>query len=197
MASARTIATRCCSPPDSRAGRWSRRAAEPDVAEQHLGLARGHRPRATAGDHLRQHDVFERRELRQQMVELVDEAERAAPQQGAVLVGQAAAIAPLDQHGAAIGPLEQPGDMQQRRFAGARRADQRDDLAGPQREVDAVQHRQLGAALVEHLAHPAQRQHRAAALLADWSRVSTPLSVMAGLDPAMPRVAGTIAAAFR
>ena len=79
LASARTIATRCCSPPDSRAGRWSRRSAKPDAAEQHLGLA----PRGGArhaGDHLRQHDVLQRRELRQQMVELIDKAERAAAQ---------------------------------------------------------------------------------------------------------------------
>ena len=90
------------------------------------------------------------------MMELIDEAERAAAQQGALLVRQPAAVAPLDQHRAAIGPLQQPGDVQQRRFSGARRADQRDDLAGQQREVHAVQHRQRDAALPEHFSHAAQ-----------------------------------------
>ena len=80
------------------------------------------------------------------MMELINKAERAAAQLRAMLVRQPAAVAPLDQHGAAIGPFEQPGDVQQRGFSGARRADQRDNLAGKQREVHAVQHRQRDAA---------------------------------------------------
>jgi len=86
-----------------------------------------------AGDHLRQHDVFERREFRQQMMELVDETDLRAAQQGAALVRQIAAILAADQHSAPIGALEQSCDMQQRRFARARRTDQRHDLARPQR----------------------------------------------------------------
>ena len=70
-----------------------RAAPSPTRSSSCRGLARGPRRRGDAGDHLRQHDVLQRRELRQQVVELVDEAERAAPQQRAVLVGQAAAIA--------------------------------------------------------------------------------------------------------
>ena len=93
-------------------------------------------------------------------MELIYEAESAATQGGAMLVRQIAAIAPVDQHGPAIRPLEQPCDMQQRRLAGARGADQRDDLARPQRQIDAVQHRDLDAALAERLAHTAQRQRR-------------------------------------
>ena len=75
LASARTIATRCCSPPDSRAGRCVERArrARPIAAARPRGPLAS--PRAHAGDHLRQHDVLERRELRQQVMELVDEAE--------------------------------------------------------------------------------------------------------------------------
>ena len=70
------------------------RAARPSPTRSSSirGLAPRAGARATAGDHLRQHDVFERREFRQQMMELIDEAERAAAQQRAPLVGQAAAI---------------------------------------------------------------------------------------------------------
>ena len=129
--------------------------AEPDPLQQRSGLVAGGAARH-AGDHLRQHHVFQRRKLGQQVMELVNEAERPPAQQGAMLVGQVAAIAPLDQDGAAIGPLQQPSDMQQGRFAGARRAHQRDDLAGAEHEIGAVQHRQLHLALPEHAAHPAQ-----------------------------------------
>ena len=94
------------------------------------------------------------------MMELIDEAERAAAQQGAVLVGQSAAVAVPDHHRAAIRPLQQPGDMQHRRFAGARRPDQRDDLAGVERQIDAVQHGDRDRALAEGLAHRAQFERR-------------------------------------
>ena len=40
-----------------------------------------------AADHLRQHDVFERGEFRQQPVRLIDEADVGAPDLGAVDVG--------------------------------------------------------------------------------------------------------------
>ena len=77
LASARTIATRCCSPPESRAGRCAARGASPTPASSAAAFSRA-RAAAAAGDHLRQHDVFERREFRQQMVELVDKAELAS-----------------------------------------------------------------------------------------------------------------------
>src|SRR5260370_1438197 len=85
------------------------------------------------------------------MVELIDEAEGAAAQEGAVLVGKAAAVAALDEDRAAIRPLQQAGDMQHRRFAGARRPDQRDDLAG--REP-------AGGGQRGHTPTPRERRHR-------------------------------------
>jgi hypothetical protein len=39
-------------------------------------------------DHLRQHDIFERGKLRQQMMELIDETDLAAPERGARVVDQ-------------------------------------------------------------------------------------------------------------
>src|SRR5215471_17357265 len=94
------------------------------------------------------------------MMKLIDEAERASAQHRAVFIGQAAAIASCDQHSAAIRPLQEARDMQHRRFAGPRWSDERDDLAGHEREIDAVQYRQLDSALAEHLAHAAQFKRR-------------------------------------
>ncbi len=146
------------------AARQSRRPVaealgKPDPAQQHLGLAPGGGARHR-GDHLRQHHVFERRKLGQQVMELIDETERAAAQRCALLVGQAAAVAPLDQHRPLCWLLQEPGDVQQRRFPGPGRPDQRDDLARPQRQVHPVQHRERNAALPEHLSYAAQFEHR-------------------------------------
>src|SRR6185369_14019414 len=52
-----------------------------DPAQQCLGLAPGiGAPDAT--DHLRQHDVLDGREFRQEMMKLIDKAERTAPPPG-------------------------------------------------------------------------------------------------------------------
>ena len=114
-----------------------------------------------AGDHLRQHDVFERREFRQQMVELIDETDLRPAQQCAPLVRQAAAIFAADQYRATIGPFEQSRYMQQCRLVGPRRTNQRDDLARPQHEIDAVQHLELGSGQPEDAAHIPQFERRA------------------------------------
>src|SRR4051812_41763370 len=50
---------------------------EAEIAEQ-LGGARARLFLPEAADHLRHHDVLDRRELRQQMVKLVDEADLGA-----------------------------------------------------------------------------------------------------------------------
>ena len=70
--SARAIATRCCWPPESSAGRCLRRSARPTVVEQlveprPVGLA--------AGDRQRQEDVLLGGQHRQQVEELEDEAD--------------------------------------------------------------------------------------------------------------------------
>ena len=76
LASARATATRCCSPPDSLEGRWSRRSRG---RARRATAARARRAACGVGaaDQLGQNHVLGRAELRQQMVELVDEAERS------------------------------------------------------------------------------------------------------------------------
>ena len=85
---------------------------------------------AAPGDQLRHRHVLERGEVRQQVVELVDEADPLAAQAGALGIAQAVAGPPVDRDLAGAGPLQQAGDVQQRRLAGARRPDQRRDRAG-------------------------------------------------------------------
>ena len=129
LATARAMATRCCSPPESSAGRCSSALLEPEIAEQ-LGRALRRLALAQPADHLRQHDVLERGELRQQVVRLVDEADVVAADAGALGVGQSRGRRVVDVDLAGIRVLEQAGDVQQRRLAGAGRRDQRHRLPG-------------------------------------------------------------------
>ena len=78
LATARAIATRCCSPPESSAGRWVQPLAEAEIAEQLGGARRRLALARRPADHLRQHHVLQRGELGQQLVELVDEADVGA-----------------------------------------------------------------------------------------------------------------------
>ncbi len=102
---------------------------------------------AEAAHQLRHHDVFKRREFRQQMVELVDEADVVAADRGAFVVGEPPARPARQDDVAGIRLLEQAGGVQQCRFAGARRRHQRDHLAALQRKVGAVQDGQLARSL--------------------------------------------------
>src|SRR5262245_23146135 len=70
------------------------------------------------GDHRRQHDIFERRKLRQQMVELIDKSDLAAPERRARIVGHCDRWRASNINFAAIWPLEKPRNMQERRFSG-------------------------------------------------------------------------------
>src|SRR3954471_20251731 len=75
------------------------------------------RPRQTA-DELRHNDVLKRRELRQQVVELVDEADLLAPQARALGVAHAGRRVAADVNLAAVRLLQEPRDVQEGRFAG-------------------------------------------------------------------------------
>ncbi len=120
--------------------------AEAEIAENLLGTLDG-LGLLQAADHLRHHDVLQRREFRQQPVRLVDEADIGPAQLGALDVGQLRGRGAVDIDLAGIRRLEQPRNVQQRRLAGARRRHQRDRLARPQRELGAVEDRQRHLAL--------------------------------------------------
>ena len=81
------------------------------------------------------------------MVRLVDEADLVAADAGALVIGQDRGGAAVDIDVAVVGMLQQAGDMQQRRFAGAGRRHQRHRLPGPDRQFGAVEDMQRGVAL--------------------------------------------------
>ena len=68
LATARAMATRCCSPPESCGGTMATAFGKAEIAEQ-LICALPRLGRLEPGDHLRRHDILHRRKFRQQMVE--------------------------------------------------------------------------------------------------------------------------------
>ena len=133
ITTARAIATRCRSPPESWSGRWAARCVEPDRVERRPPRApaapRGRRP----GEQHRQLDVAERREARQQVEELEHETDPVPAQQRALLLRERADLAPLEQVAPARRPVEAADDVQQRGLAGAGGPDERDVLAARDR----------------------------------------------------------------
>ncbi|MBV8440950.1 MAG: ATP-binding cassette domain-containing protein, partial [Hyphomicrobiales bacterium] len=102
--------------------------AEAEIAEQLPRAAcrlRAGKPR----DHLRQDEVLERGKFRQEVMELVDEADLAAAQRGALIVTHGRGRDAAYRHFARVRPLEQARDMQERRFSRPRGGDQRHRLA--------------------------------------------------------------------
>ena len=136
--------------------------AEAHALEQAARLG-GRLRRRGAAHEQRHRDVLERRELRQQMVELVDEAERAIAQPAAVRVAQRAHRLADDAHLAGRRLIETADELQQRRLARARRADDRDAIALRDGELDAAQHFDVAADVAERLDEPARLEHRCCA----------------------------------
>ena len=114
---------------------------EPQAAEQ-VDCPRSGTRFAATGEELRQHDVFLGGEIGEEVVELIDEADAVAAQAGALAIAESAAGPAVDDDLAGGRPLEQGGDVEQRRLAGAGWPDQGDELAGCQREIGAPEHRQ-------------------------------------------------------
>ena len=109
--------------------------AEPDSFQNLAGavecLRRRHAP-----DEQRHRDVFENGEFHQQVVELIDESERAVSQFPGRFRGEVVDVAAFHQHLAAAWVVEAAEDVQQRGFSGTGRADYRDALAFFNRQAD-------------------------------------------------------------
>jgi hypothetical protein len=88
---------------------------------------------------LRQDEIFQRREFRQQVMELVDEADFGASQRRPLVVAHGRSGRAADLDFAGVGPLQQARQMQERRLSGAGRRDQRHRLAGRELEARAVE----------------------------------------------------------
>src|SRR5579863_1303821 len=92
--------------------------AEPDALEEPTG--RLARLRHLDAAHEKGHgDVLQGGELRQEVMELVDESERAVAQLAPLLLAQAVNVASIDQHLAAGRLIEPAENLQQRGLAGA------------------------------------------------------------------------------
>jgi hypothetical protein len=99
---------------------------------------------ASVRRHHRHHDVLERGELGQQIVVLEDEADRAAAQLRPLRFVEPRRGCTGDPHFARRRSIEQAHHVQERALARSRRADQRRELATIERQVDSVQHLELG-----------------------------------------------------
>ena len=107
-------------------------------------------------------DVVARRQRRQQIVLLENEPDGRLAQLGALGVGHAQQIAAGDVD-AARGRRRQPAqDVKQRRLAGARRPDDRDELARLNVQIHAAQRMHIHFADTIGLAQPANGDDRLA-----------------------------------
>src|SRR5690242_3978415 len=94
------------------------------------------------------------------MMELVDEADVAAPDPGAGDVGQMRGRDRIDIDFAGVRLFEQASNVQERGFPGARWRDQCDRLTGPDREFSALEHVERCVALMELPADAVQEHER-------------------------------------
>ena len=96
-------------------------------------------------------DIGARGELRQQIVALKNETEPIAPQRRQLRRIERGRLAPVKAVDAGTRPIETAQYIQQRRFAGARGAHQRDHLARADFEIDVAQRIEL---LIAHHVTP-------------------------------------------
>src|SRR5207245_7173643 len=95
LTSARAIATRCCSPPESSLGRWPARSRRPTSPSD--SSAADPRLRPTDSRVLGcQPDVLERRERRDEVERLKDEAHLASSKTGPLTIRQPRHVAPTN-----------------------------------------------------------------------------------------------------
>ncbi len=131
---------------------------QPDLFQHCGGERRGFRALHPAYQQ-RHRDIFQRGEFRQQVMELVDEAERTVAHFAALRFVHLLHILPEYLHAAAAGIVQSAEQMQQRALARTGCADDRDTLAALQVEVDTLQHRHIHHAQRECLAQIAAGNH--------------------------------------
>src|SRR5439155_1632577 len=120
--------------------------AQPDLAEQL------ERPLAAPTDRCQLRlDVLDRRQRRDQVELLEDEAEGAEAQRSELVVAQAREITLLEQHLAAARAVERSEQLEQRRLARATRAFERDELTLGDLEIDSVEGADRGRPALEEL----------------------------------------------
>ena len=158
--SARAIATRWRSPPESCVGRASagRRARPPRARPLPARAARRRERRRRAARRRRSRARSRARRGRTAGRRSRSGSRAAPPARGPT---SSATSRPVTRTVPELGPVERAHQVQQRRLAGAGRADDREQLAAMDAEADAVErdHRRLGAV---GLAHVVELEHRLA-----------------------------------
>ena len=137
LTSARAIATRCCWPPESWAGRWCARSPRPTSASFARAVRRVSR-RAVAVDE-RQLHVGDRAHPGQQVELLEDEADLRVPDPSQRVVVELRDVASFQEVAARRRGVEASQDAHERRLARARRPHDRDELAGVDRHRHAAE----------------------------------------------------------
>ena len=129
------------------------------------GRARAPRParRRTAVQLERQQQVLLDGEQRDQVEELEDEADVAAPEARARVLVERGEIGAVDHHAARRRAVDAGDQVEQRRLAGAAPPDQHDDLPARDRDRDVAQHGALGIAFAVGLADVERARRRARA----------------------------------
>ena len=94
------------------------------------------------------------------MMELEDEAQALIAEGSALRLGQAFDALAADGDGSAGGLQQKPDDREQRRLSGTGRAEQRDQFAGIERQVDPFQHAGEFVAIAERHFDSARIEHR-------------------------------------
>ena len=93
------------------------------------------------------HDVLDGRELGQQLVELEYETEMTVAEVGQFLLREGSGVDAVDTYGAAVGPVEGADDLQQGGLAGSTGADNADNFAFGDVQVNAFEYLQGAEAL--------------------------------------------------
>ncbi len=157
VTSARAMATRCCSPPESCVGRWRARLRSPTSAS----ACRGRPPavvRAAVDE--RQLHLGNGRPARQQVERLKHEADTTAANSCQLRLRHPVNVVSLKLVAATRRLVEAAQDVHERRLAGAGGPDDGQELAALNLQVDAAQggHRNVAGAI--HLGYALKPYHR-------------------------------------
>ena len=159
VSSARAIETRCCSPPESSAGRWSARSASPTRPSSSLRPP-AHLLVAPPRDQRGQQHVLLGGQRGQQVEELEDEADLLPAQPGELAVAEPVVALAGEQDLARAGGVERAQQVQEGALPRARGAHDRGHLAALDLEADAVEGADGGLPLPVDLGQLARLERR-------------------------------------
>jgi hypothetical protein len=153
LTSARAIATRCCWPPDSSAGRWAARSARPTCSS--AAATRARRPEYPA----RGISAASTFSAADQVEGLEHEPDRGRAQLGELVLAELAQFGAVQLDGSFGGPVQPAEQVQQGGFAVPGAALHGQPFAIPDHQVQVPDGRDGAAALLVELGHAGQLVH--------------------------------------